>query len=392
MTINPMIKDHRAPIKAYFAQADGGENHPAAWFGAIWFVMIIWMIGQLIISIPMVIGIMMVDPDFLNKIADSSMGASSMPSWVMPVMMLSTLMAFILYLARGDAGTDRHKKMAIGAVVAALISSVCLIIMIRGNDPEQSEFLLGYLGEHPLIYASFLLTFPIVAGGLFLAQTVIHGRPIRALMTAAPRYRWKRMAFSMLVFWAIAGSFSFISHQMGSNRAEVVFDASRFWGFFAVSLLLIPLQSATEEIVLRGYLNQGLARFIKNPWIVFFITSAGFAALHLGNPEIAAGAENGTKLMTISGYFFFGFFCCILTYIDGGLETAIGVHVANNLYAATIMGYDSSALPTPTVFKVGFNSNYDVMTTIIALAVICAVMWATRASTVAKINYKNTEA
>jgi len=86
---------------------------------------------------------------------------------------------------------------------------------------------------------------------------------------------------------------------------EFVFDPSRFWGFALVSLFFIPLQSATEEIILRGYLNQGLSRIIRNPWIVFFITSAGFAALHLGNPEIAQSGLEGNKLITLSGYFFF---------------------------------------------------------------------------------------
>ena len=133
--------------------------------------------------------------------------------------------------------------------------------------------------------------------------------------------------------------------------------------------------------MLRGYLNQGLSRLIKSPWIIFFITSAGFAALHLGNPEIAQSGIEGNKLITLSGYFFFGFFACILTYIDGGLETAIGVHAANNLFAATIVGYEHSALPTPTLFKIGFNSDGDVLITIVGLTLVCLIMYATRRNT-----------
>jgi len=71
-------------------------------------------------------------------------------------------------------------------------------------------------------------------------------------------------------------------------------------------------------------------------------------------------------------------FACLLTYIDGGLETAIGVHAANNLFAAIIVGYEHSALPTPTLFKIGFNSDGDVIMTIIGLSLVCLVMYLTR--------------
>ncbi len=186
------------------------------------------------------------------------------------------------------------------------------------------------------------------------------------------------MFFAMIVVWAIAAILSFIGHISGISKMEFVFDASRFWMYLPITLLFIPLQSATEEIALRGYLNQGLGKYIRNPWIVFFITSAAFASLHLGNPEVAEGTKDTPLLIVMSGYFFFGFFACILTYIDGGLEAAIGMHAANNIFAASIVGYESSALPTPTIFRVGLNTQLDSITTLIALSLVCLIMYVTR--------------
>ena len=111
---------------------------------------------------------------------------------------------------------------------------------------------------------------------------------------------------------------------------------------------------------------------------MFVITSAAFAALHLGNPEVLEGTKDTHLLIVMSGYFFFGFFACVLTYIDGGLEAAIGMHAANNIFAASIVGYESSALPTPTVFRVGLNTQIDSITTIIALSLVCLIMFVTR--------------
>ena len=194
-------------------------------------------------------------------------------------------------------------------------------------------------------------------------------------MTAHTHFRWARVFQSMAVFWAIAGTLTLVAHVMGFNKVEGVFDGSKFFLYATISLALIPLQSATEEIMLRGYLNQGLGKYIRNPWIVFFITSAMFASLHLGNPEAVEGAASGKLLLTMSGYFAFGMFACVLTYIDGGLESAIGVHAANNLYASILLGYDNSALPTPTAFKTGLNANTDLIFTILTLALVCLVLW-----------------
>jgi len=48
------------------------------------------------------------------------------------------------------------------------------------------------------------------------------------------------------------------------------------------------------------------------------------------------------------------------------------------LFAAVIVGYEHSALPTPTVFKIGFNSEGDIYITMLGLAVVCLIMYFTR--------------
>ena len=367
-----------AAIRAYFGEADYGNNHWAAWAAGLWVIMVMLMAAQVIVGVPMVIGMMMLPPDVLSGIeAPISSAPYQMEAGI--VFSLGTLLALISYFVRDNFGKDKEKTVLMVAGAFALLSTAGFIYLMRANSGADSgAYINAMIGNSKIIYASMLAIFPIIAGGVYIAQKVLHKRTLRSLHTAAPKYRWGRMFFSMAVFWAIVGVLSYIGHLTGHSKMQFVFDPSRFWGFALVSLLFIPLQSATEEIILRGYLNQGLARIIRNPWIVFFITSAGFAALHLGNPEIAQSGVEGNKLVTLSGYFFFGMFACLLTYIDGGLETAIGVHAANNLFAAVIVGYEHSALPTPTLFKIGFNSDGDVIMTIIGLSLVCLVMYLTR--------------
>lgn len=367
-------------IRAYFAEADYGNNHWAAWAGGLWVIMVMVVMAQVIVAIPMFAGMIMLGPDVLNGI-EPPVSDALHQSLAIYAFGIGTLGALIAYFVRDNFGVEKEKMVLKVAGLFALISTGGFIYFMRANSGSGGEYMNILIGSSKLIYGAMLAVFPIIALGVYIAQKVLHKRSLRSLHTAAPKYRWGRMFFSMIVFWIIAGCLSYIGHASGQSPIEFVFDPSRFWGFALVSLLFIPLQSATEEIILRGYLNQGLSQVIRSPWIIFLITSAGFAALHLGNPEIAQSGIEGNKLITLSGYFFFGIFACLLTYIDGGLETAIGVHTANNLFAAVMIGYEHSALPTPTVFKIGFNSDGDVLMTFVGLGLVCLIMYLTRHNT-----------
>lgn len=145
-----------------------------------------------------------------------------------------------------------------------------------------------------------------------------------------------------------------------------------------VSLLFIPFQAATEEIVFRGYFNQALGNLIRNKWVVFTLTSLAFMALHLSNPEALEGAENGVLPIVMSGYFLFGFACCILVLIDDGLESAIGVHAGNNTFAAIFVNYEGSVLPTPSIWQTVPDPTKDAVTTIITLIVAVSILYVLR--------------
>lgn len=366
------------PIRAFFGQTEGGNNHWGAWLGGLWIGLLGVVVGNIVAIIFMAPAL----PVITDIMAESPMPQSTMPGFVTPLFGLSTLAALILYFIRHNFKDSARNAVLWIAGLMTLISTICMIMIAKDSGGASSGDLVSQMiAASPWVYLAMLIVFPFGALGLYLAQKVLLRRPIKAMHTAAPKFRWSRLFFTMIVFWIIAGAISVLMHVTGKAPAEFVFDAERFLPYFIVSLLFIPLQSATEEIFLRGYLNQGLGRFIKSPWVVFFITSAGFAALHLGNPEVIQGELEGNKLITVSGYFFFGFFACILTYIDGGLESAIGMHAANNLFAATMLGYDHSVLPTPTVYKVGMNTNQDIIISMVGLALVCLVMYLTRKNT-----------
>lgn len=372
----------QTPIQAFFDIPTVYSTRLWTWLAVFWFAVMLWFYGQLILGFPLAIIGIIIDPTSIEAIkqAQSPENTGGVGSFIqIGIVILCSLMAFLAYLLRNKQSTETEKIAIQNASILGIISFATIIYMLKtGSNSEDAQLLNVWLSKSALIYMFMLLMFPPLTIGLWLGVKFVQKRTILSLHTAHYKFRWRRMVFAMLVVWAIAAIFSYGAHITGVSEAKLVFDPSRFWKYLPVTLLFIPLQSATEEIALRGYLNQGLGKYIKNPWIVFVITSAAFASLHLGNPEVAETMQENSIWVAMSGYFFFGMFACILTYIDGGLESAIGMHAANNIFAAAIVGYDSSALPTPTIFKVGLNTQLDSIMVVISLALVCLIMYVTR--------------
>jgi membrane protease YdiL (CAAX protease family) len=113
-----------------------------------------------------------------------------------------------------------------------------------------------------------------------------------------------------------------------------------------IGVLLIPVQTSTEEYVFRGYLMQGFANLAKNRWFPLLMTSIIFGAMHLANPEVS---KMGNIIFIY--YIGTGLFLGVLTLMDDGMELALGFHAANNLVSALLVTSDWSAFQTHSIFK-----------------------------------------
>ena len=117
-------------------------------------------------------------------------------------------------------------------------------------------------------------------------------------------------------------------------------------GFLCISVIMIPLQTSFEEYLFRGYLMQGFAGLFRNRWAPLIITSIVFGSLHFANPEIDKLGYN-----LIWWYMGTGLILGIMTLMDEGIELALGVHAANNLFAALLVTADWTAFQTESIFK-----------------------------------------
>ena len=205
----------------------------------------------------------------------------------------------------------------------------------------------GSTGEYIFLLATFLPIFIAIP----LIYKVWHELPVKALLTSAPQFRWGYMWRTIFIIFAFYISLSLIEYQFFPEEyagIKLQTDMGVYAKLLLITLILVPFQATAEEFLCRGYLNQALIQYLRSPWLVFIITSGGFAALHAWNPE--AAGQQGPYLASI---FLFGMAMCVLLYFEGGIESAIGAHIANNVFVFALLGYEDPDLPNTALLTLG---------------------------------------
>ena len=277
-------------------------------------------------------------------------------------------------------GTRRPILRAVATVVAIILAYVLASLpvlgiavtreSIRNRGLDATNFNPEALG---LDTASFLalILLPFAAGllALWICMRSLYSSRLRVLVQSprVGRLRTHRF-FAALGLWA---ALLFVGETVGylMHRDHYSLNADlSTWGPVAlVVCLLIPLQIAFEEIAIRGYLLQQVYAAVRHPLIAVVSTSVLFGVLHFSNPEVAAFGLG--RMATY--YIGVGLFLGVLTVLDDGLELALGVHLATNLFVTLAVSYRGAALPTSSVIS---TSDVDIPL-MLALFVVQAVIF-----------------
>lgn len=250
-----------------------------------------------------------------------------------------------LFLTLANQGKTRWHTYLVSVFVIGSIwvfGSAIFIAMLLGESFVTGEKPMD--GSDPIAdFATLGLTFVALFLALWVAIRYIHKRPFLSLTTPHRTLRWSRLwqGFKWQIILIITTVI--IEELIYPGTYHYTLDPTQFYIFFLLTLLFIPLQATSEELLMRGYFLQGLAHFTRHPIILILINGLVFMALHFANPEI----EHGLPIWL--SYFSWGAFLTFITLKDNSAELAIGIHVANNMFASIFVNYEGSALPTNTV-------------------------------------------
>jgi len=193
-----------------------------------------------------------------------------------------------------------------------------------------------------------LLPFPVMLTALWAGLKFLHKRSLKSLLHPGGAFSWRKLWFSALLWFALAGASDVAAWLVNPENYRWTFDAKTFLSFLPVILILIPIQTTTEELIFRGYLTQWVGRYSRKLWLPWILPSLVFMSAHALNPEV----QTYGALLTLPLYLGIGLLLSWVTLKTGGLEMALGLHVANNLYASMIVTFPSTALVTPALFSI----------------------------------------
>lgn len=257
--------------------------------------------------------------------------------------------------------------LSVGSVPVILL----LAYVSMDGDPATSFSGTGFVGvpvilEFVMTMSSFI---PFLAATL-LAVRYIHARSLKTLVTAAAHIRWRRIFAGAGVWLLLAALLSVVESFLYPNRYILTFQPIVLI-FAVLALILIPIQTSAEEFFFRGYLLQWMGLRWKNTWLLSFLNGALFFLPHAANPEMATNS-----LLIGLGYFAMGFFFTLITLRDHGIELALGVHAANNLFAGLFANYAVSALPSPSLFTVKtLDPVYSLISLVVGMIVFYLVFF-----------------
>lgn len=237
-------------------------------------------------------------------------------------------------------GTLRHlfAGLILAVVVAyGLNAAFQASIMALAPDFWMTR-IAGSAGQGATAAAMYVLlfSFGFVAIGTMVAARVVYRRPALGLIGPLP--------VALHQFWRVLRALGLVAvlvlalppYDMGgelvANMAPVLWLV-----LLPLSALAILVQVGAEELLFRGFLQQGLAARFKSPLIWAALPSALFA---LGHYLPAQAGENAWIVVLWAGVF--GLLMADLTARAGSLGPAIAVHFVNNAMSLLLVSVPDS--------------------------------------------------
>lgn len=249
-----------------------------------------------------------------------------------------------------------------------IMAGVCtvLVLVVQTGAIDMTT---GTLDMEMLVGPGFLLAnlvpFTFILLGLWIGVRLLHKRPFISLINPLLRFDWRRFALGGGL-WLLLTAISDLTLSV-IQPGNYVFnlDLPALLPVLAIALVFLPFQVAGEELLFRGYLTQGIGhRF--GFWASWIIPAILFGLLHGANPEVL---EYGA-LLSMPIYIGMGLLLGWITLRSESMELALGLHLANNLYAALLVTFPSSALTTPALFTI---QRFDPAVSLVVFFIVGAI-------------------
>ena len=252
-------------------------------------------------------------------------------------------MSRITFLDNADEGKNNWWRYLVTIIltwgVPSVLEIIALIYLLSLNRSDINSFLsqplilLAIIGLTELGYLLFL----------YIGIRYIHKRKFISLVNTDSKFSWRRVLKGGGVWFGLLALVLVISLILNPKSINVTFNSTTFPLLLILSLMVFPIQASFEELFFRGYLMQGIGFLTKKAWkrfgLVSFLPVVPLIATSLifAIPHYFNGTNTLSGVDILLQALILGLTLGIITLGENRLETAMGVHIANNLFVALIV-------------------------------------------------------
>jgi membrane protease YdiL (CAAX protease family) len=153
------------------------------------------------------------------------------------------------------------------------------------NEAGKEGFMNMGIDSNVFLFL-MIVSFAVGLFGLYLVVKFIHKKKFKWIVTSRDQIDFKRVLFGFVSWGIVSATILCIGIYLEPELYVWNFKPLPFFILLVISLLFLPIQTSTEELLFRGYLMQGLGVLVKNKWFPLLFTSTIFGLLHMANPEI----------------------------------------------------------------------------------------------------------
>ncbi|MDR2147311.1 MAG: CPBP family intramembrane metalloprotease [Tannerella sp.] len=284
------------------------------------------------------------------------------------------------FLERAFDGQNQWWKYLVVFMVALFaaqfIAAIPLVILILGkiaanggleeNNLESMADIVALGLPKNLVFGLAMLGPLATLIFTVILVKALHGRTFAAMVNGTKSVRWNRAFFAFAMWFALMAVYMGMDYFLHPDNYVLQFDPGKFAVLFLLSVVLIPIQTTSEELLMRGYLAQGIGAGTRSRWWALMIPTAIFGLLHIMNPEVAKFGF----LLSMSQYFFFGFLFGLIAILDDGIELPMGLHAANNLFLSLFATHADSTFQTEALFSLKIIDPVQDLISLVAIGLV----------------------
>ena len=260
-----------------------------------------------------------------------------------------------MFVEQGIKPENKFWKYIVGSLILILASFIGQLPLMIGiiyetlfngkAYPTNNTALMRFFDSNVMLFL-MLLSFVFIMLGIIMVVRNLHSQTMLSVTTSRKNMDWSRVGFAFVIWSLFTVVVTLLSYYYSPTDFVLNFKPIPFAILLIIGVVLIPIQTSSEEYIFRGYLMQGFANLARNKWFPLLMTSVIFGGMHIFNPEVS---KIGYIILVY--YIGTGLLLGIVTLMDEGMELALGFHAANNLVGALLISSDWSAFQTNSIFK-----------------------------------------